>query len=308
MERFLQYLFDGLSIGSVYALFALGLVIVYRGTGHLNFAQGEMALFCTYVVYQLGEWGIPIVPALAAGMLVGFALGATTEVALVRPVSKRSPFAVFIVTIGLFQLLNWLCGAIWGDRVLPNPGAGSEQTSFPALFPSADTDFVRILGAEWRYRYLGVLALAVLLTFVLFFVFNRTRLGLAMRAVAGNRESSKLVGISTGRVLMISWGLAAAIGALGGVVYGGINQSISVTMMFTVFVYSSAAATLGGLDSPGGAVVGGLIIGVVENMAAGYQPVWVGQELKLGVAFAVILGVLLIRPSGLFGTAKVERV
>jgi branched-chain amino acid transport system permease protein len=308
VERFLQYLFDGLSIGSVYSMLALGLVIIYRGTGHLNFAQGEMALFCTYVVYQFGEWGIPIGLALLLGMAFGFGLGATTEVLLIRPISRTSPFAVFIVTLGVFQLLNWLCGAIWGDQVLPNTAAGSEQTRFPALFPSGEDDFVRILGAEWRFRYLGVLGLVVLICIVLFVVFTRTRLGLAMRAVASNAESAQLVGISTGRTLMFSWGLAAAIGALGGVVLGGINGSISTTMMFTVFVYSSAAATLGGFDSPGGAVLGGLIIGVIENMAAGYQPEWIGQELKLGMAFVVIVGVLLVRPSGLFGTAKVERV
>ena len=115
MEEFLQYLFDGLSIGSVYSLLALGLVIIYRGTGHLNFAQGEMALLSTYVVYQCGEWGIPIGFALIIGIAVGFVLGSVTEVALVRPVSKKSPFAVFIVTLGLFQGLNWLSGAIWGD-------------------------------------------------------------------------------------------------------------------------------------------------------------------------------------------------
>ena len=307
MERFLQYLFDGLSIGSVYALLALGLVIIYRGTGHLNFAQGEMALFATYVVYQCGEWGIPIGFALVIGIVVGFGLGALTEVTLVRPISKKSPFAVFIVTLGLFQGLNWLDGAIWGDQLLPN-SAVSEQQRFPTLFPGDDTDFVSIMGAAWRYKYLGVLVLVLLLTGLLFLVFNKTRLGLAMRAVASNPDSAKLVGIPTHRVLMISWGLAAAIGALGGVVFAGINGQVNLSLMFTVFIYSSAAATLGGFDSPGGAVIGGLAIGVIENMAAGYAKDWIGQELKLGVALVVIVAVLLFKPSGLFGTAKVERV
>ncbi len=307
MERFLQYLFDGLSIGSVYALLALGLVIIYRGTGHLNFAQGEMALFATYIVYQMGEWGLPIAVALIVGIVAGFLLGAVTEVALVRPIAKKSPFAVFIVTLGLFQGLNWLDGAIWGDQLLPN-SAVSEQQTFPTLFPNKPTDFVRILGAEWRYKYLGVLVLVIVLTGLMFVIFNRTRAGLAMRAVASNTESAKLVGIRTHRVLMVSWGLAAAIGALGGVVFAGINGSVNLGLMFTVFIYSSAAATLGGFDSPGGAVLAGLMIGVIENMAAGYFPDWVGQELKLGVAFVIIVGVLLVKPSGLFGTEKVERV
>jgi branched-chain amino acid transport system permease protein len=308
MARFLQYLFDGLSTGSVYALLALGLVIIYRGTGHLNFAQGEMALFSTYIVYQMGEWGIPIGFALVIGIAVGFAIGAVTEVALVRPIAKKSPFAVFIVTLGLFQGLNWLDGAIWGDQVLPNSAVSKRQSQFPTLFPSKPDDFVRIFGATWRYKYLGVLVLVLVFTAVMFLVFNRTRAGLAMRAVASNPESAKLVGIRTHRVLMVSWGLAAAIGAVGGVVFAGINGTVNLGLMFTVFIYSSAAATLGGFDSPGGAVLGGLAIGVMENMAAGYFPDWVGQELKLGVAFVVIVGVLLVKPSGLFGTAKVERV
>ncbi len=308
MELFLQRLFDGLSQGSVYALIALGLVIIYRGTGHLNFAQGEMALFCTYIVYQCGEWGIPIGFALIIGMAAGFVLGSVTEVTLIRPIAKKSPFAVFIVTLGLFQFLNWLDGAIWKDQPLPNSGVGSKQQSFPSLFPNKDTDFVNVFGAAIKKQSIGVFLLVLVLTALLFVLFNYTKLGLAMRAVASNAESAKLVGIRTNMVLMMSWGIAAAIGALGGVVYAGINHNVNLGLMFTVFIYASAAATLGGFDSPGGAVLGGLIIGVVENLAAGYADQWVGQELKVGVALVVILGVLLIKPSGLFGTEKVERV
>ena len=308
MELFLQRLFDGLSQGSVYSLIALGLVIIYRGTGHLNFAQGEMALFCTYVVYQCGEWGLPIGISLIIGMGVGFALGAVTEVTLIRPVAKKSQFAVFIVTLGLFQFLNWLDGAIWKDQPLPNSGVGSNQTSFPSLFPNKPDDFVNVFGAAIKLQSIGVFLLVLVLFGLLYLLFNYTKLGLAMNAVASNAESAKLVGIRTNMVLMVSWGLAAAIGALGGVVFAGINSNVNLGLMFTVFIYASAAATLGGFDSPGGAVLGGLIIGVIENMAAGYAEEWVGQELKVGVALVVILVVLLVKPSGLFGTAKVERV
>lgn len=307
MDLFLQRLVDGLSAGGVYALLALGLVIIYRGTGHLNFAQGEMALFAAYVVYQMGEWGLPVGIALIIGILVGFGLGAAAEVALVRPIAKKSPFAVFIVTIGLFQFLNWLDGAIWGDQVLPNSGVGSKQASYPSLFPDQPDDFFKIGGAAIRYQSLGVIALTLVITGLLFLLFNKTKFGLAMRAVASNPESSKLVGIRTNTVLMVSWGLAAAIGAIGGVVFAGINNSVSLGLMFTVFIYGSAAATLGGFDSPGGAVIAGLAIGVIETMAAGYIS-FIGQEMKLAVAFIVILVVLMVKPSGLFGTAKVERV
>jgi branched-chain amino acid transport system permease protein len=308
MELFLQRLFDGLSQGSVYSLMALGLVIIYRGTGHLNFAQGEMALFCTYIVYQCGEWGIPIGIALPIGMAAGFVLGAATEVTLIRPIAKKSPFAVFIVTIGLFQFLNWLDGAIWKDQPLPNSGVGSSQQSFPSLFPNKPDDFVNIFGAAIKIQSIGVFVLVLVLFGLLYLLFNFTRLGLAMNAVASNAESAKLVGIRTNMVLMMSWGIAGAIGALGGVVFAGINSNVNLGLMFTVFIYGSAAATLGGFDSPGGAVLGGLIIGVVENLAAGYIPKWVGQEMKVGVALMVILVVLVVKPSGLFGTAKVERV
>lgn len=307
MALFLQRLFDGLSEGSVYALLALGLVIIYRGTGHLNFAQGEMALFSTYVVYQMGEWGVPIGLAVLAGVATGFALGAVTEVALVRPVARRSTFAVFIVTIGLFRGLNWLDGAIWGDQVLPN-SAKSTQSQFASLFPNKATDNWKILGAGIRIESVGVFAMVIVLTGLLFLVFNRTKLGLAMRAVASNPDSARLVGIPTHRVLMMSWGMASAIGALGGVAFAGINHTVNLGLMFSVFIYASAAATLGGFDSPGGAVIGGLIIGVVQNMVAGYADQWVGQQMKIGVAFLVIVGVLLVRPAGLFGTSKVERV
>lgn len=308
MELFLQRLFDGLSQGSVYALLALGLVIIYRGTGHLNFAQGEMALFATYVVYQLGEWSVPIGLALLIGLVVGFGVGAVTEVTIVRPLSKKSPFAVFIATIALFQGLNWLDGAIWGDQVLPNSGVGSKQQQFPSLFPDQPDDFVSIFGAAIRLESLGIFLMVLAITGLLFLLFNKTKFGLAMRAVASNTESAKLVGIRTSTVLMASWGIAAALGALGGVVFAGVNNSVNLGLMFTVFIYGSAAATLGGFDSPGGAVIGGLSIGVIENMAAGYASEWIGQELKLGVAFAIIVAVLLFKPSGLFGTAKVERV
>jgi branched-chain amino acid transport system permease protein len=307
MGLFLQRLFDGLSDGSVYALLALGIVIIYRGTGHLNFAQGEVALFCTYVVYQLGEWGVPIGLALVLGMIVGFALGVTTEVALVRPVAKKSAFAVFIVTIGLFQGLNWLDGAIWGNQVLPN-SAVSKQQQFPSLFPNKATDFWHIFGASVRIESVGIFAMVMVLTGLLFLLFDKTKVGLAMNSVASNPESARLVGIPTNRVLSFSWGLAAAIGALGGVVFAGQNHTVNLSMMFGVFIYASAAATLGGFDSPGGAVIGGLALGVIQNMVAGYADVWVGQQMKIGVAFLIIVGVLLVKPSGLFGTSKVERV
>jgi branched-chain amino acid transport system permease protein len=298
VQRFLQYLFDGLSVGAVYALIALGLVVIYRGTGHLNFAQGEMALFATYIAWWFNDQGVPIVFATIMAMVAAFAGGALIEYFLIRPTANRSPFAVVVVAIGLFLGLNSLAGLIWGIDPL----------SFQALFPSEPTDFVRIGGATWRYERLGVLLVVLALCGLIFVLFQKTKIGLAMRAVANNPDSARLVGIRTGRILMLSWGLAGAIGALGGALIASINGNVNGTMMFTVFIYGAAAATLGGLDSPGGAVVSGLLIGVIESMAAGYAPGLIGQDLKLGVALVVIVIVLLFKPAGLFGSRRVERV
>ena len=178
----------------------------------------------------------------------------------------------------------------------------------PNLFPSDADDFTRVFGAVWRTKSIGVLVVALVLTALLFALFQKTRFGLAMRAVASNPESARLVGVPTGRVLMASWGIAAAMGALSGTLVAGNNLSVTPNLMFTVFIYASAAATLGGFDSPGGAVIAGLSIGVIENLAAGYQPEWIGQGMRLSLALVIIFVVLLFKPSGLFGSARIERV
>ena len=299
MERFFQYLFDGLSLGSIYALLALGLVVVVRGTGHLNFAQGEMAMICTFVVWQFNDWGVPLVLSIILGMIVGFALGAGVEATIIRGVAKKSQAGVFVVSIALFLGLNSLAAMIWGS--LP-----PEQ--LPGLFPDEPDDFQRIFGAVWRYEYIGVLAVALVLMGLLFLLFAKTKFGLAMRAVASNPESARLAGIPTGIVLASSWGIAGAMGALSGTLWGGIVGELNAGLMFTVFIYASAAATLGGFDSPGGAVIAGLTIGVGEQFLAGYFPGWIGQEMKLSAALLTIFVVLLVKPSGLFGSTKVERV
>lgn len=299
MERFFQYIFDGLSYGSIYALLALGLVVVFRGTGHLNFAQGEMAMFCTFLVWQYDAWGVPLVLAVLLGMITGFVIGAGVEVTLIRRVARKSEAGVFVVSIALFLGLNSLAAMIWGN--LP-------PEEMPSLFPHEPDDFVRIFGAVWRYEYIGILIVAFALMGALFALFAKTKFGLAMRAVASNPESARLVGIPTSLVLASSWGIAAAMGALSGSMFGGIVGELNAGLMFTVFIYASASATLGGFDSPGGAVIAGLAIGVGEQLAAGYAPGWIGQELRLGVALVTIFVVLLFRPSGLFGSAKVERV
>ncbi len=305
MSDFFQYVLDGLSIGSVYALVALGLVVVYRGTGHINFAQGEMALFSTLVTWWLHDKGLPLLLAIAVSAALAFVGGALIEVGLMRPAGRRSPFAPVIIAIGLFAGLNSLSGLLF-------PGSG-QGLAFPSLFPNEPDDFVSIFGANWRIERIGVFVVVLVITALLFALFQKTKIGLAMRTVANNAESAKLVGVPTNKILMFSWALAAVIGAIGGALKAGIDTNVSIASMFSVFLLSSAAATLGGLDSPGGAVIGGLSLGVIESLVGNYPDDWpgsdwIGIETKTAVAFLIILVVLLVRPAGLFGSAKVERV
>jgi len=299
VERFLQYFFDGLSQGSIYAFLALGLVIIYRGSGHLNFAQGEMAMISSFLAWWLADTGMSLWLAVAVSAVVAFVVAMGVERFIIRPIGRRSPFAVVVAAIGLFLGFNALAPFIWKVTI---------PEAFPSLFPDAADDFVRIGGAEWRKENIGVLVVLAVTSLLLYLLFQRTRFGLAMRAVASNPESSPLVGIRAGQVLAVSWGLAAAVGAIGGALVGSLRGNVDASMMFTIFFAATAAATLGGYDSLFGAVFGGLVLGVFENMVASYQPDLVGQELKGVVSLLVILVVLLFKPSGLFGSQRVERV
>jgi branched-chain amino acid transport system permease protein len=299
MERFLQYFFDGISQGSIYALLALGLVIIYRGSGHLNFAQGEMAMISAFLAWWYADLGLSPWLAVGVAALTAFVVAMVVERLIIRPIGHRSPFAVVVAAIGLFLGLNALAPFAWRVNI---------PQAFEPLFPNETDDFVRIADAEWRKQNIGVLVVLGITAAVLYVLFQRTKFGLAMRAVASNPESSPLVGIRTGQVLAVSWGLAAAVGAIGGAMVASLRGNVDSSMMFTIFFAATAAATLGGFDSLLGAVVGGLFLGVFENAMAGYQPDLIGQELRGVVSLVVILIVLLIRPSGLFGSQRVERV
>jgi branched-chain amino acid transport system permease protein len=292
MERFIQLVIDGIAIGSIYGALALALVLIFRSTGIVNFAQGEMAMFSTFVAWGLVEAGLPLGLALLATFALSFAGGMLVERVLIRPVEGSDELTILIVTLGLFILINSGAGWIWGF----------ENRSFPRALPGGSAD---LAGVRVSYESLGIVAVLLTVSGLLFLLFQHTKLGLAMRAAAANPASSRLVGINVGRTLMIGWGLAALLGALAGVLVAP-QLFLDVNLMGGVLVYSFAAATLGGFDSPKGAIIGGWIIGVAETLAGDYIG-WIGSDLTILVPLGIIFGVLLVRPNGLFGSPEVVR-
>ena len=293
MSLFVQQVIGGVSIGAIYASLALAIVLIHRSTGVVNIAQGEMAMFSTYVAWQCTAWGLPVWGALLAAVALSLLGGMIVERVVIRPVEGRSELTVLIVAVGLLLIFNQGAGWVWGFLV----------KEFPSPFPGG---VLELGGVRLAVSTLGVLAVLLVSMGLLYLLFQYTKIGLAMRAVATNPESARLVGIRVGRVLMVGWGLAAALGALSGTMVAP-QLFLTPDLMFTVMIYAIAAAALGGLDSPGGAVVGGLVVGVSENLAGTYIPA-IGSDLKVLVPFVIIVGVLMVRPTGLFGKRAVVRV
>lgn len=293
MSIFIQQVIGGIATGAIFASLALALVLIYRATGVVNLAQGEMAMFSTYVAWQFSAWGWPIWGAILAAVALSMVAGMAIERTVIRPVERSSSHALVIVTIGLFLVFNQAAGWIWGFMV----------KDFPSPFPSRVWELgeVRLSAST-----VGVLAVLLASMALLYAFFQFTKVGLAMRAAAGNPESAGLVGIRVGHMLMLGWGLAAAVGALSGAMVAP-QLFLAPDMMFGVLLYGFASAALGGLDSPGGAVVGGLVVGVTDNLAGTYIDV-IGSDLKILVPLVIIIGVLMIRPAGLFGTREVARL
>ncbi|MGI8331210.1 branched-chain amino acid ABC transporter permease [Actinomadura scrupuli] len=298
MDVFLERLFDGLTNGAIYAIMALALVVVFRGTGMINFAQGEMALFTTYLAWGLTTRDVPVWLAAIAAAVAGFLLGAIVERTLIRPVRRRNDMATLIVALGLFTGFNALAGLLWN----------SETKTMPGLFPGGQDDYLALAGARLYWDAVGVWVFVILLIGAVFLLFNRTRIGLHMRAVADNPESAALSGVPTSRILMLGWGLAGIVGSFAGILIAPMSsQQLSLQTMFPILIYASAAALFGGLDSPVGAVAGGLVIGLMEAMITGYVD-FIGGTLSQTAALVVIVLILLFRPTGLFGTRQMERL
>lgn len=298
MDVLLERVIAGTTEGAVYALIALSLVVVFRGTGTINFAQGETALFTTFLAWTVISRGWPVWVALLVATASGFVIGVVIERVCVRPVQKRSDMAVLIVLLGLFTAFNSLDGLIWGG----------DTKTLASLLPNGPDNYVPIGSARVYGDTVAVwLGTAVVLV-LLVALFRYTRTGLHMRAVANDADAAALAGVRVGRVLSLSWGLAGAIGSAAGVLITPLApEHLSLLTMLAIFLSASAAALLGGLDSLVGAVVAGLTIGLLESFIIGYVP-GVGDNLSQTAVLTIIVVVLLVRPHGLFGTRKLERV
>jgi branched-chain amino acid transport system permease protein len=293
MTVFFQQVVSGLAAGGVYGALALALVLIHRATGVINFAQGEMATFSTYILWTLtANHGVSYWPAFAVTMLVSFVGGIGIHQAVIRPVERGSQIRVVIVTIGLLLLLNGLMTFIWTGEI----------RAVDSPFPGGTLD---VHGVVISYRDIGTIAVCLGAVVVLWAFFQFTKVGLALRAAAVNPAEARLVGIRVTWMLGLGWGLAAVLGATAGVLTAP-SVFLDPNMMQTVLIYAFAAAVLGGIDSPIGAVVGGLILGVGLNLLGAY--VDFVSELRLPAALLVILVVLLLRPAGLFGTPQVKKV
>jgi branched-chain amino acid transport system permease protein len=291
--EFAQQVTSGLAAGAIYASLALALVLIYQTTNVVNFAQGEMATFTTYIAWTMMHHGVAYWPAFVLTLLIAFGAGVTVERVLIRPVEHRPEIVIVILTIGMFIAINGLVGWIFGPEV----------KAFESPFPNRS---VVVGGVSISIQDIGTFGVCLGTVVALWLFFRLTTLGLAMRAVAFNPGASRLMGVRVGWMLALGWGFAAVLGAIAGMMAAP-TVFLDPDMMLVVLIYAFAAAVLGGIDSPVGAVVGGLLIGVVINLLGAYVD-FVGQELRLPTALAILLIVLVIRPSGLFGRVVVRKV
>jgi branched-chain amino acid transport system permease protein len=293
MESFVQQMVTGLATGGIYASVALALVMIYQATDVVNFAQGEMAMFSTYLAWSLIDAGLPYWITFVATLVISFIGGLLIQRVVIRPVQDAPVLAIVIVTTGLLVIFNSIAGWIYTYT----------QRSFPSPFPSEP---IALGNVVFSAHYVGQLAVTLVILACLYVFFRYTRLGLAMRAAAHSPVPARLAGIRVNSMLALGWGLAAAVGAAAGMMVAPL-VFLEPNMMGGILIYAFAAATVGGFSSPLGAVVGGLLVGVLENLVGTYVAI-IGTELKLTVALALIIGVLLVKPTGLFGQAVVRRV
>ena len=294
MQQFLNVTLSGLAQGAIYAAFALALVLIWRSTRIVNFAQGAMATFTTYIALSVIDSGQSYWVGLVTALLVGLVLGAVIERVVIRPVEGGPELNAVIVTLGLFVGLQALAAILFG----------STFRSFPAPFDLRGFT-VGGLNIAFTPNSIFVIVSVVIVMAVLVALFRFTDLGLRMRAAAYSQEVSRLLGVRVGAMLTLGWALAAVVGSLSGLLIAG-GGLVYPAYMDAVIVYGFVAAVLGGLDSPGGAVVGGLSMGLALSYVSGFIPE--GSALVPVAALLILVVVLLVRPQGLFARAAARRV
>ena len=293
MQEFFQQVVSGIAIGGIFASLALALVLIYNAMGLVNFAQGEMAMFATFVAYALINRGMSYWIAFPITLVLAFGGGILIQRLVIKPVERAPVLTLVIITLGLATLVNGFAGFIFG--YVPR--------SFPSPFSADSAD---LFGVFISYRDMGVIAVSGLVLLGVYLLLQRTTVGLTMRAAAHHPEASRLLGVQVSWMLALGWGLASAVGAVSGIMVAPILL-LEPNMMQSIIIYAFAAAVLGGIESPLGAVIGGLIVGVTVNLAGAYLP-GVGGDLQLAVGLAIIIAVLIARPNGLFGRAAIRRV
>ena len=293
LPSLVQQVVSGIASGATYASIALALVLIYRAMDVVNFAQGEMAMFTTFIAYTLITtlhlpYAIVFVATIAVALVGGFAV----QRVVIRPFERGPHLTVLIVTLALFFIVNGLAGLLWGyvTKSLVSP--------FPARAINFDGIYIGIGD-------LGVIGITLAMLLVLFLFFRYTKLGLAMRASALYPESCRLLGIRTSQMLALGWGLSAAVGAVSGMLVAPITF-LDPNFMQPVLLFAFAGAVVGGIESPAGAVVGSVLVGILLALVGTYIPG--GQNLRIAIALIVIVAVLVVKPSGLLGRAQVQRV
>ncbi len=295
MQQFFQQVVAGLADGSIYASLALALVLIYRSTHVINFAQGEIGMFATYIAWALiTHHGMSYWPAFALTLVISFFGGMAIQQTVIRPLQRGGELTVVMATIALLLILNGLASWIWGpeEKILPSP------------FPHGSFD---VGGVQISKQNVGVICVVIGCVIVLWLFFRFTKLGLALRASAINPQASRLLGVRVPWMFAIGWGFAAVLSAIAGLMAAPALFVFTPSFMQVILIYAFAAAVLGGIESPVGAIVGGLTLGVTINLLGTYVD-FITPEMQLPVALAILLLVLVLRPNGLFGSVAVRRV
>jgi len=317
MTLFLQRIIDGLQNGAIYSTVAIPMVLIFKATTLINFAQGELAMIGAFFafVFAVQAFSMNVILATILAMILAAALGMAIERTMLRSFDPTDHLPVVLITLGVFYIVNAFAGDIWNYQAQGNvPNLLYELPFIGSWFEGRSSFFTsetNRLGLRIQHDSVGLIGALLIMLTALHFILNRTKMGLAFRGVSSNTESSRLVGIRVGRILSFGWGLACAFGALGAILVAP-RITLQPNMMLTVLVYSLAAAAFGGLDSVGGAALGGFAVGLLNSVVLGY----VADVDRLSSLTAapllmpviLLLVVLWFKPQGLFGTKTVERV